>query len=318
MVYNIGVREVLRLKSDGCKLCPRVCGADRVAGQRGRCGMDADIVVARAAPHMWEEPCISGRGGAGAVFFAGCPLGCVFCQNRRLSREGFGALVSEQRLGEIFLELQDTGVHNIDLVTPTQYSEALARVLTCVRPRLKIPVIYNCGGYESVETLRMLDGLIDIYLPDFKYASAELAGRYSGAPDYPERAYDAICEMYRQCGPVGFDGDGMMKRGVMVRHLVLPGCRHDSERVLRLLAEAVPVGNIRLSLMRQYTPDFVDRDRYPELGRRLTTFEYRSVVDVADRLGFDGYCQQCGSDSAGFTPIFDLTGVYPGNRSKQY
>lgn len=293
----------------GCRLCPHECGVDRAAGQRGRCGVGAEILVARAAPHMWEEPCISGERGAGAVFFGGCSLGCVFCQNRTLSHDGYGAVVSETRLGEIMLELQERGVHDIDLVTPTHFADAIARVLERVRPQLHIPVIYNCGGYERVETLRRLEGLVDVYLPDLKYASGEPALRYSGAADYPERAMEALCEMHRQCGAVRFGEDGIIKRGVIVRHLVLPGCRHDSIALLRRLAEALPPDDIRLSLMRQYTPDFVDRKRYPELGRRLTGFEYTSVLEVAEQLGLRGYCQQSGSVGTEYTPIFDLTGV---------
>ncbi len=293
----------------GCHLCPHECGVDRAAGQRGRCGVGAELLVARAAPHMWEEPCISGKRGAGAIFFGGCSLGCVFCQNRTLSHDGYGAVVSEARLGEIMLELQERGVHNIDLVTPTHFADAIARVLEHVRPRLHIPVIYNCGGYERVETLRRLEGLVDVYLPDLKYASSETALRYSGAADYPKCALSALREMRRQCGAVRLDADGMIERGVIVRHLILPGCRHDSIALLRGLAETVPVHDIRLSLMRQYTPDFVDRARYPELGRRLTGFEYTSVLEVAEQLGFEGYCQQSDSASAAYTPTFDLAGV---------
>lgn len=293
----------------GCHLCPRDCGALRAEGQRGACGVDAGIKVARAAPHMWEEPCISGTRGTGAVFFTGCPLGCVFCQNSVLSHDCYGEQISEERLCEIILGLRDLGVHSIDLVTPTHYSDVLVRVLSRLRPTLGIPVIYNCGGYESVDTLRSLRGLVDIYLPDFKYASAELAARYSGAADYPTRAAAALREMYAQCGAVEFNADGLMRRGVMVRHLVLPGCRHDSAAVLRLIADTLPVADIRLSLMRQFTPDFVDKARYPELARRLTTFEYQSVLRVADELGFEGYSQQRDSASASYTPHFDLTGV---------
>lgn len=299
----------MRQENNGCRLCPRECGADRAAGERGRCGVGDKLLIARAAPHMWEEPCISGIRGAGAIFFAGCPLGCVFCQNRVLSHESYGAAVSEARLGEIMLELQARGVHNIDLVTPTHYSDVLVRVLKRVRPELHIPVIYNCGGYESVDTLRRLEGLVDVYLPDLKYASSELAARYSGAADYPRRALLAIHEMHRQCGAVQFDDSGLISRGVIVRHLVLPGCRHDSIEVLHRLADTVPVRDIRLSLMRQFTPDFVDRERYPELGRRLTGFEYTSVLRAADELGFEGYCQAADSGDAKYTPSFDLTGV---------
>lgn len=294
----------------GCSLCPRRCGTDREAGERGVCGMGAGIRVARAAPHMWEEPPISGSRGSGTVFFSGCPLRCVFCQNRVLSAEGYGVEVSEGRLEEIILRLASQGVHNINLVTPTHFTDKLVSVLERLRPQLNIPIVYNCGGYESVETLRRLDGLVDIYLPDFKYASRELAAKYSAAPDYPEVAAAALREMHRQRGEAVFDGDGIMKSGVIVRHLVLPGCRRDSARVLRLIADTVPVEDIKLSIMRQYTPEFVDAAAFPELARRLTSFEYDFVVAEAARLGFDGFTQQKESATAEYTPNFDLTGIF--------
>ncbi len=293
----------------GCMLCPRRCGAERISGQRGVCGAADGILIARAAPHIWEEPPISGTRGSGTVFFSGCPLGCVFCQNKAISRGGAGREVSEKRLGEIFLELQDKGVHNINLVTPTHFSDRIAAVLEKIKPQLSIPVVYNCGGYERVEALRALEGLVDIYLPDLKYFSPGISGRYSAAPDYFEFASAAVCEMHRQTGPAVFDGEGIMRRGVIVRHLVLPGCRADSAEVLRRLAALMPVGEIRLSLMSQYTPEFAAGCGYPELLRRVTSFEYNYVLGIAEELGFLGYFQLRDSAQSGYTPDFDMTGV---------
>ena len=288
----------------GCELCPRRCNAAREAGEVGYCKMPAEPLVARAALHPFEEPCISGTRGSGTVFFTGCSLGCVFCQNQDIRGTERGRVFSPEALGELFLTLQEKGAHNINLVTPTHYADRIAEALTLVKARLAVPVVYNCGGYERVETLRMLDGLVEVYLPDFKYVSSELSGAYSAAPDYAEHATAALCEMVRQTGPVRFDGEGLMIRGVMVRHLVLPGSRADSIAVLDRIASTVGTADIRLALMRQYTPDFAPRSGPKALLRRVTSFEYDSVMAHAVSLGFDGYFQAKDSASAAYTPNF--------------
>lgn len=287
-----------------CNICPRRCRVVRSAGQLGFCGVPDTFRVARIAPHMWEEPPLSGERGSGTVFFSGCSLRCVFCQNRAISREGRGDNMTDDELITRILALQEEGVHNINLVTPTHYAARLRPLLERLRPQLRIPVVYNCGGYEDIEALRALDGLIDIYLPDFKYISSELSKNYSGAEDYASVARMALSEMFRQVGPVRFDENSMMARGMIVRHLVLPGCRKDSMDVLRELAALLPVGDIRLSLMCQYTPDFALDCPYPNLHRKLTSFEYTSVLRVADELGFDGYRQSPESVGAQYTPDF--------------
>ena len=288
-----------------CRLCPRRCGVDRVSGQIGVCGMPNTLYISRSAPHMWEEPPISGTRGSGTVFFTGCNLRCVFCQNRTISREGVGYPVTEKELTDKILELQDMGVHNVNLVTPTHYTAQLARVLEKIKPRLHIPVVWNSSGYESVDALRLVEGLVDIYLPDFKYLSPELAKAYSAAPDYADVATEAVKEMYRQVGKFVLDADGIMTRGMILRHLVLPGCRADSMAVLRHMADILPSAHIRVSIMRQYTPDFAMDCPHKNLRRRVTDFEYTSVLDEAARLGLDGYSQ--GKDAADkiFTPDFE-------------
>lgn len=286
-----------------CTLCPRVCGANRAAGETGVCGMPDTLYVSRIAPHLWEEPPISGTKGSGTVFFSGCNLRCVFCQNRSISRGGVGHAVTEEELIGSMLSLQEQGVHNINLVTPTHYTAQLARLLEKLKPRLHIPVVWNSGGFESAEALRMVDGLVDVYLPDFKYVSPELSAAYSAAPDYAERATEALREMYRQVGPYR-EREGLAEAGVIVRHLVLPGCRADSMAVLRQIANTLPPADIRISVMRQYTPDFAMDTPHKNLRRRVTEFEYRSVLDEAERLGLDGFSQ--GKDAADkvFTPEF--------------
>lgn len=287
-----------------CTSCPRRCAVDRAAGQLGLCGAPDHFRVARIAPHLWEEPPISGERGSGTVFFSGCSMRCVFCQNRPISREGRGENLTDEALAERILALQEVGVHNINLVTPTHYARRLRGFLEKLRLRLRVPIVYNCGGYEDVDALRSLRGLVDIYLPDFKYISPELSKSYSGAGDYADVARAALSEMYDQVGGVCFDSDGMMTRGMIVRHLVLPGCRHDSMAVLRALAALLPVDGIRLSLMAQYTPDFAKDCPYQNLHRKLTKFEYTSVLNLAQELGFEGYMQSPESVGAQYTPEF--------------
>ncbi len=290
---------------EGCTLCPRMCYADRSTGQLGFCGQGAELRIARAALHPFEEPPISGSVGSGTVFFCGCSLRCVFCQNRDISRSArIGRTVSIKELGEILLSLQAEGAHNVNLVTPTHFADGICRALESIKDRLTVPVVWNTSGYERVEALRRLEGLVDIYLPDFKYLSPDLALRYSAAPDYGEVAADALTEMFRQVGPIQMDGDGMLRRGVMVRHLVLPAGRKDSMAVLDRIAALLPVDGILLSLMSQYTPEFAADCPYTELHRRVTTFEYESVLRHAEELGFRGYMQGKASASSVYTPNF--------------
>ncbi len=287
-----------------CELCPRLCGVDRRT-ERGFCGQGSQMRIARAALHPYEEPPISGTCGSGTVFFFGCSLRCCFCQNREISRDTQAShSVSAEELAHIFMELQDQGAHNINLVTPTHFADQIADTLVSVKHRLSIPVVYNTSGYERVETLRRLEGLVDIYLPDFKYISPELSQKYSSAPDYAEVACEAISEMYRQTGRYEIGDDGRMRKGLMVRHLVLPGARKDSFAVLDRLAELLPAEDILLSLMSQYTPEFAMDSPYRELHRRLTSFEYDSVAQHALSLGFNGYVQGKASATAKYTPNF--------------
>lgn len=288
-----------------CELCPRLCRADRERGETGYCGQTAEIRICRAAPHFFEEPPISGENGSGTVFFAGCSLGCVYCQNKDISRASAqGRVVNPSELADIFLELEQSGVHNINLVTPTHFADGVRSALELCRHKLKIPVVYNTSGYERVETLRTLDGLVDIYLPDFKYASSDVARKYSHAPDYPEVAASALLEMFRQTGKYKYGGDRMLESGVVVRHLVLPSNRKESILALDTLSRLLPVKDILLSLMSQYTPEFALDTEFSELHRRLTTFEYNSVLSHALELGFDGFMQGRASASSIYTPSF--------------
>ena len=294
-----------------CMLCPRMCGAERSNGQRGICGAGNEILLARAALHMWEEPCISGTRGSGTVFFSGCQLGCVFCQNYKISAECFGLPVTEERLAEIFLSLQERGAHNINLVSAAPYTEAVLRVLDRIRGReLTVPVVWNSGGYERIETLARLNGYVDIYLPDYKYHSAERAKKYSAAADYPDIALAAISEMVRQTGKYVLDDDGIMTRGCVIRHLVMPGGRHDSIACVDDIAQNFGTDEVLLSLMSQYTP-FYRAEEFPEINRRVTTFEYESVCKKVREYGFRGFFQEKSSAKEEYTPPFDLEGVLP-------
>ena len=287
-----------------CKMCPRACRVDRESGESGFCGATNEYIIGSADLHFWEEPCISGTSGSGAIFFSGCNLRCIFCQNRDISREIVGKRYSEDELISKMLELQDRGANNINLVTATPYSSFLARTLERVKGSLHIPIVYNCGGYESVTAIKALDGLVDIYLPDFKYFDDALAREYSSAPDYARIAGDAIVEMHRQVGKLELDENGIAKRGIIVRHLVLPGCREDSKRVLKYLSELLPAEEVTLSLMRQYTPDFASENAPKNLKRRITSFEYTDVLEYALSLGFDGFSQEKDSAKKDFTPDF--------------
>ena len=288
-----------------CTLCPRRCGVDRTRGQLGFCKMPGQIHAARAGVHYWEEPVISGSFGSGAVFFSGCTLKCAFCQNYDISQENFGKPMTSAELRAAFERLIDEGVQNINLVTPTHF---LPDILPALEPKLPVPVVYNCGGYESVETLRQLEGKIDVYLPDFKYSDNALAKKLSSAPDYFETASAAILEMYRQVGTPVIEGDEM-KRGVLVRHLVLPGCVDNSLGVLDWVAEHFRSGDILFSLMSQYVP-MGRAVEMPPFDRRITELEYDSVLSYMMLLGIeDGYTQDFSSAERGYTPSFDLTGL---------
>ncbi len=287
-----------------CNLCPRACGIDR-AEKRGFCASPEEASVSRVSLHMWEEPPISGERGSGTIFFSGCNLRCVFCQNKAISKGDTDAKIYDaDSLAELMLKVEDMGALNINLVPPTHFAEPIAKALEKIKTKLTIPVVYNSSGYELVSSLKLLDGLVDVYLPDFKYASNELAKKYSSAPDYPKTAASALTEMYRQTGAVAFDDDGMILRGVIVRHLVLPSNRKDSIAVLDTLAKLLPIKDIRLSLMSQYTPEFATDCEYKELHRRVTSFEYNSVLDHALSLGFEGYFQHRSSATASYTPDF--------------
>ncbi len=293
-------------KNTLCNLCPRKCNIDRITS-KGYCSVTG-LKIARAALHFGEEPCISGENGSGTVFFSGCPLKCVFCQNTPISRDGYGKEITVERLSEIFLELKDKGAENINLVTPTHYTDKIITALDMVKDRLGIPIVYNCGGYESVETLKKLEGYIDVYLPDFKYADSSLSLKYSGAEDYPETARAAVAEMYRQVGKIVTDHRGMIKKGLIIRHMVLPNHRHDSMKVLDIIKETVPVSDIKISLLRQYVP-FAKALEIKEIARKVTTFEYNAVADYAESLGFDGFLQEKQSATMEMTPDWNLDGV---------
>lgn len=294
-----------------CNLCPRACKIARKAsmetgGALGYCRLGMMPVVSRAALHHWEEPCISGTRGAGTVFFAGCNLSCVYCQNYEISELRKGKEISIERLRQIYGELIAQGAHNIDLVTPTHFTHAIFQSL---RDPLPVPVVYNCGGYESVHTVAFLRKKIQIWLPDLKYSKSSAAARYSDAPDYFDKATAAIEQMFRQTGPYEMDGDGLLRKGVLIRHLILPGQIENTKGVLRYIAETFAPGDVLFSLMRQYIPCGRAAE-FPEINRRLTDEEYEEAESYMEALGIeDGYVQQKDSSDPAFIPAFDGTGV---------
>ncbi len=287
-----------------CRLCPRMCGCDRHT-QQGFCRMGAQPRLARAARHVWEEPCIAGNDGrgTGAVFFSGCTLKCAYCQNYALSHEGYGAGIDTPRLAEIFRELEESGVHSLDLVTGTMFIPSVLDALDLYRPG--VPVVWNTSGYERAETVRLLEGYVQVYLPDLKHVSPRLSSLCAGAGDYFRAASEALREMYRQTGENVYDENGILLRGMVVRHLVLPGCTADAREVLRFIASELK--GVRVSIMRQYTP--IPECRVPGLDRRVTDAEYRRVTEWAEDLGLVGYTQEKNSAEREYTPDFSLQGV---------
>lgn len=294
-----------------CNQCPRNCNKERRehdSSSYGYCQVPVKPKVARAALHFWEEPCISGEEGSGTVFFSGCNLRCVYCQNAEIAAGAFGKEISIERLSEIFLELQSKGANNINLVTPSHYYDPIKEALLLIRNKLHIPVIANTSSYDSVEVLQEMEGLIDIYLADYKYRSRELALKYSHAQDYPEVAAKALKEMFRQVGEPEFDERGIMKKGMIIRHLILPGCMEDSKAVLKYLYDTFG-DSVFISIMNQYTP-LSHVEGYPELNRKLTEEEYEDVVDYAVELGIEnGFVQEGETAKESFIPSFDGEGV---------
>lgn len=291
-----------------CQLCPRTCKVNRTTST-GFCSCTNEIKAARASLHLWEEPCISGTRGSGTIFFSGCTLKCCFCQNSEISCKNFGKIISPSQLSDIFLKLQEQGAHNINLVTPTQYLPSIIKALENVKASLTIPVIYNCGGYERPEIIRLLKDYIDIYIPDLKYCDSSLSFSYSKAKDYFSVATKAILEMVLQTGPPVFNEEGILQKGVIIRHLVLPGCKEDSIRLLEWIKENIPPKNFLLSLLSQYTPVY-NAQNHPEINRRVTTYEYNKVLDKAIALGLEqGFMQERSSASSVYTPSFQLEGI---------
>ena len=297
---------------ENCQLCPRKCNVNRIAGEKGVCGVTDTLKVARAALHFWEEPCISGKSGSGTVFFSGCSLHCEYCQNEAIAQGLTGKEISNERLTEIFLELQEKGAHNINLVTPGHYVPHIVKALDCGKNQgLQIAIVYNTGSYEQVDNIKQLEGLVDIYLPDFKYWSSEIAQKYSHAADYPNVAKEAIAEMVRQQPVAEFKQMAeisLMTKGVIVRQLLLPGLVEDAKHIVKHLYETYG-DSIYFSLMSQFTP-LPHVHKYPELNRKVTRREYDELVDYAIELGVEnGFIQEEDVAEESFIPVFDCEGV---------
>ena len=296
-------------KYENCLLCPRKCGINRSTGQTGICGVSSEIKVARAALHYWEEPCISGKRGSGAVFFSGCSLHCVFCQNREISDGKAGKVISKERLSDIFMELADKGANNINLVTPGQYIPDIVWAVNDAKSRgMKLPIIYNTSGYENVTELKLLEGIVDVYLPDFKYMDSTLSARYSRAKDYPSVAKQALSEMVRQQPDVVIDDStGLIQKGVIVRQLLLPGHVNDAKAVLKYLYDTYH-DHVYISMMSQFTP--IALKDYPEINRTVTRREYERLVDYALKIGItNAFIQEGDVAKDSFIPAFDCEGV---------
>lgn len=296
-------------KYENCLLCPRKCGINRRTGQTGVCGVSSEIKVARAALHYWEEPCISGKRGSGAVFFSGCSLHCVFCQNREISDGKAGKLISKERLSDIFMELADKGANNINLVTPGQYIPDIVWAVNDAKSRgMELPIIYNTSGYENVTELKLLEGIVDVYLPDFKYMDSTLSARYSRAKDYPSVAKQALSEMVRQQPDVVIDDStGLIQKGVIVRQLLLPGHVNDAKDVLKYLHDTYQ-DSIYISMMSQFTP--IALKDYPEINRTVTRREYERLIDYAIKIGItNAFIQEGNVAKDSFIPAFDGEGV---------
>lgn len=296
-------------KYENCLLCPRKCGINRRTGQTGVCGVSSEIKVARAALHYWEEPCISGKRGSGAVFFSGCSLHCVFCQNRKISDGKEGKVISKERLSDIFMELADKGANNINLVTPGQYIPDIVWAVNDAKSRgMKLPIIYNTSGYENVTELKLLEGIVDVYLPDFKYMDSTLSARYSRAKDYPSVAKQALSEMVRQQPDVVIDDStGLIQKGVIVRQLLLPGHVNDAKAVLKYLYDTYH-DHVYISMMSQFTP--IALKDYPEINRTVTRREYERLVDYALEIGItNAFIQEGDVAKDSFIPAFDCEGV---------
>lgn len=296
-------------KYEDCLLCPRKCGINRSTGQTGVCGVSSEIKVARAALHYWEEPCISGKRGSGAVFFSGCSLHCVFCQNREISDGKEGKVISKERLGDIFIELADKGANNINLVTPGQYIPDIVWAVNDAKSRgMTLPIIYNTSGYENVTELKLLEGIVDVYLPDFKYMDSTLSARYSRAKDYPSVAKQALSEMVRQQPDVVIDdATGLIQKGVIVRQLLLPGHVNDAKAVLKYLYDTYH-DHVYISMMSQFTP--IALKDYPEINRTVTRREYERLVDYALKIGItNAFIQEGDVAKDSFIPAFDCEGV---------
>lgn len=306
-VYCAKIATVIKMENDTCSSCPRKCHAIRTDTEGfGICRTGILPILAKATVHMWEEPCISGERGSGAIFFSGCSLKCIYCQNRKISSEMFGKSVSIPRLREIFSELIQLGVHNINLVNPTHFAHSL---LIALQHKPCVPVVYNTSGYETIQTLRQFEGKIQIYLPDLKYDLCDVAKKYSAAPNYPEIAKSAILEMFRQTGPYIKGDDGVLQSGVIIRHLILPGNLENTRRVVDWVSDTFAPGDILFSLMSQYTPCVSD-DYHTELNRRITKDEYAEAMEWVNQSSIaDGFFQELSSAESEYIPDFDLKGV---------